>query len=374
MSQLLIILDPYSSLSNIKIAGWFSRLSAQYNQYVGQFEKIYIISNDDEKISTLPNNIEHLPFRLSLFPFYSPLRVIAYLIFSGILNYRKVDFVEIDDSRSIIAAFIYKLFGTRVFLHYRWSASKCVLGEKRFLLAKILKVVETASFNLSDIIGVTTRTLGDEIRNDKSICKIYLLPNFVDEGHFRDNDCEKIPLQLVFVGRLHKEKNLFLLLNIMKDLPMFRLWVIGDGPLRDKLISFKEKNQIENTEFLGRIPNEDLPRYLNKAEAFILLSDVEGHPKALIEAMACGLPCIGTNVDGIRDIIIDNETGLLSEKDEFAIRAKIIELFSNRDNLKRMGQNARGFVIENYSMSSLIRKRIKLIKGELDEIAPLYSS
>ena len=201
--------------------------------------------------------------------------------------------------------------------------------------------------------------------------KIYLLPNFVDVNLFKRLEVEKERNLLVFVGRLHHEKNLQMLLEVMRGLPQYKLWIVGEGPLHQELIDIKERDELENVEFLGLVPNEKLPGYLNKAEAFIMVSHMEGHPKAMIAAMSCELPCIGTNVDGIKEIIIDSKAGLVCNKHPEDIRKCILESFRDRERMGKMGRNARKFVVENYSANSIIEKRVKLIKGELSSLRPL---
>ena len=108
--------------------------------------------------------------------------------------------------------------------------------------------------------------------------------------------------RICFVGRLASQKNLFALLEAVKDLANIRLVLIGSGSQEKEL---KEKAETENinVEFLGNIPNYQLPAELNRAELFILPSLYEGHPKTILEAMACQLPVIGTNVEGTREVI-----------------------------------------------------------------------
>ena len=88
--------------------------------------------------------------------------------------------------------------------------------------------------------------------------------------------------------------------------------------------------------------------------------------------MACELPCIGTNVDGIKDVVVDRMTGLLCDKIAEDIKRCIQNLFNDREKMKEMGKRAREFAVDNYSMDKIIERRIKLIKGELEGIEPLY--
>lgn len=79
--------------------------------------------------------------------------------------------------------------------------------------------------------------------------------------------------------------------------------------------------------------------------------------------MACGLPCIGTGVDGIRDVTSDGENGFLCDKNVESIRSCVLTMFGDREKMKRLGENARGFAVQNYSMNELVKRRIRLIKG-----------
>jgi len=363
--KLLFMFHLFESFSILERAGQLSRTLQLFDAYSKSFEKVYIKSYENKQYKGLLDNIEHIPF------FNIPFARYFYLIFSGILNYRKVDYIEIPDTRAIITALIYKLTGAKIFLHHRWSSSK-LLKEEKPLFAFLTRIVEILAFKMADTIAVTTERLAEDVKKHTRKEKIYLLPNHVDVDHFNRIKSEKIQNLLVFVGRFHPEKNLHSLLDVMKELPEFKLWIIGDGELREELRDIKKKEKIKNVKFLGRILNEELPNYLNMAEAFIMVSHREGHPKALIEAMACELPCIGTNVDGIKDVIIDGRTGVLCNKSKEDIKKCIRKLFSNREKMKEMGRKAREFAVENYSMDKLIERRIKLIKGELEGIEPLF--
>jgi glycosyltransferase involved in cell wall biosynthesis len=79
-------------------------------------------------------------------------------------------------------------------------------------------------------------------------------------------------------------------------------------------------------DFCGIKSNQLLPDELNVSEIFILPSLYEGNPKALIEAMACGKPVIGTKVTGIKELILHGETGLLCDPDIDSIRETIKNL------------------------------------------------
>jgi glycosyltransferase involved in cell wall biosynthesis len=83
-------------------------------------------------------------------------------------------------------------------------------------------------------------------------------------------------------------------------------------------------------------------------------------PKALLEAMACGLPCIGTNVAGIKEIIIHRENGYLCETTAASIKEAILEIMNNHMLQERIGRNARIMVVEKFALETVLKNEIKI--------------
>jgi len=283
---------------------------------------------------------------------------------SGFLITDKIQIVEITGTTMFLAAFINKLLNRRIILSHRWSLRRnlSVLGWPYCCLSPLALLMDIIAFRLADIIIAYNPRLAEEAKLYTNNNKIYCMSNYVDTYLFKPLSVNKPKNSLIFVGRLHRVKNLHLLLQVMKNLPNFSLTIIGDGPQKSELLKIKETYRINNVSFLGVIPNEKLPEYLSSAEAFILISKVEGHPRVILEAMACGLPCIGSNVEGIRDIIINDETGLLCDLDAESIGKAISNLFNDNNKLVAMGRSARNYALNNYSMETILEKKIEIIK------------
>lgn len=174
--------------------------------------------------------------------------------------------------------------------------------------------------------------------------------------HVRENE-------IVFgtVGRLHEQKAQDILLRAFKRVadqhPTVRLWIVGDGELRGTLERLAQELGIgEKVNWLGG--RTDIPELLSAMDIFVLSSKWEGQPIALLEAMASAKPVIGTNVDGIPEIVENGKSGLLVEpgqvsplafameqlilhqqlRDEFATRGKdrISEEFTARRMAERV--------------------------------------
>ena len=88
--------------------------------------------------------------------------------------------------------------------------------------------------------------------------------------------------------------------------------IYGEGELDEEIKAFSRKCKAR-VELMGTLPNDKLPGILNKYKYYVIPSEFEGMPKTLLEAMACGLVCIGTNVNGINEVIKDGVNGFLAQ-------------------------------------------------------------
>lgn len=122
--------------------------------------------------------------------------------------------------------------------------------------------------------------------------------------------------RIVSAARLMKQKNQIMLINafaqIKKAYPDYTLTIYGEGPFRPELEKRIGELGLEDSVFLpGKVQN--VFDCIADAELFVLSSDFEGMPNALIEAMCLGLPVISTRVSGATDLIIDGKNGLLTD-------------------------------------------------------------
>ncbi len=144
----------------------------------------------------------------------------------------------------------------------------------------------------------------------------------------------------------------------------------SDGPSTShvqKLI--KKKNYKEFVSYLGRVPFNDLLRLFNTADVSCLWSWIEAEGLVLLESMAQGTPCIGSNSIGISDVIRHGETGYLStDLEDF--KSRVIQLFKDDDLRSEMGRNAKR-VAQNYRMSNVAKTWVELYKFMINELYPL---
>lgn len=248
---------------------------------------------------------------------------------------------------------------------YSLFTERCSHNEEAVVRAYRL---ERDAFETADICVVPTARDRDRVVEKHSILKkkIRVVPNYVDVDIFRPfEEPRKILFDLIFVGRSGPQKNLLSLLEALAQLKRrnqkVRVLMIGNCSHDSKLIKIA-KNKHLSVEFVGNIPNNQLPNYLNQATAFILPSNYEGHPKALLEAMSCALPCIGADVEGIGDEIKHRETGYLCGTDSESIADAIQKVLSDKSLQDEMGENARCYIKKNYSLERVLKMELNVIR------------
>lgn len=193
--------------------------------------------------------------------------------------------------------------------------------------------------------------------------KIEIHPNAVDLNAFQKQKSQKSLNRVLFVGRLSEQKNLFNLLEAVKKAGA-GIDLIGDGPLKKKLFEFSKEKGIDS-QLLGVVPNSELPKKISEYPIFVLPSHYEGNPKALIEAMACERAVIGSDVEGIQELIEDGKTGLLAKKEPESLSEKIKTLMDDPPLRERLGKNARTSIEKHCSLKSLSQLELRLYSETL---------
>ena len=182
---------------------------------------------------------------------------------------------------------------------------------------------------------------------------IDLSPNWIDIQLFKPLPVKK-DSRVLFVGRLNVQKNLSLLLNALKNTGI-ELDVVGNGELREGLIHLAKELGVK-VNFLGMIPNENMPAVYNRYMVYVLCSDYEGNPKTMLEAMACSCAVVGTNVPGIQGILQHKKNGILVQRNPEALREAIQCLFGNAPLRKKLGESAFQYINMNNSLEVALKK------------------
>ena len=166
------------------------------------------------------------------------------------------------------------------------------------------------------------------------------------------------------------------LLEVWKELVEqsqdLHLVLVGSGSgqylsCEDELRTYVKENHLDqHVTFTGYV--ENVEEYLRASNGFALPSRSEGLPLSLIEAMGCGLPCIGTRVGGIPDFVTDGENGLLvAAGDSEALRDAIWQLYSEEEMARELGSKARATVQQQFSMRAIAEAHVETFADILED-------
>jgi len=157
------------------------------------------------------------------------------------------------------------------------------------------------------------------------------IPNGIDLSMFEIQEKRNYDKQIIFAGRLSKEKGIKTLIEICKKLPdEIHLVIVGEGPEIDNIKKIESEHN--NVHYLGSKNNQETISLIKGSDLLIQPSLSEGISTTILEAMACKTTIVASNVGGNIELIQDQESGILVEPEDHEMFCeKIIELISNPD-------------------------------------------
>ena len=188
-----------------------------------------------------------------------------------------------------------------------------------------IRKIHAKALQLADHIIAVSKDLQQKMIDSYAIeaSRISVIPNGMDVNKFpavnKEDAREKLGLHeengiiCVCIARLSEEKALDVMLDAFSLCgETYKLFIVGDGPLKQSLKQQVADRKIANRVFFaGPVKHKDIFLWLNAADFFCLSSKREGCPVVVHEALACGLPVISTSVGGVPDIVEDNRHGCL---------------------------------------------------------------
>jgi glycosyltransferase involved in cell wall biosynthesis len=185
--------------------------------------------------------------------------------------------------------------------------------------------------------------------------KISVVYNSVNPRLFTKSDTKNKEFDLVTVCRLVPWKGLEELINTVIKLN-FSLAIVGSGPLLEnlKLLASSQGGRIV---FFGDIDNSHVVKILNRSKVFILNSNYEGTPHALIEAKMCGLPVLARETDGSSIIVRDSVDGLIySEMRDLSLEKVLLKTINNVSWISNSGDSARQDALTRFNQDINFKK------------------
>jgi glycosyltransferase involved in cell wall biosynthesis len=176
--------------------------------------------------------------------------------------------------------------------------------------------------------------------------------------------------EILQIGSLHWKKGQVYLLKAIahlrdQDIPL-RLRIIGEGDERTKLEREIELHELGSiVELMGAKTQDEVANLLPTADCYVQSSVSEGIPVAIMEAMACELPVVATDITGIPELVLNGETGILvPPKDMEALSNALKYIKENPGLAKKMGKRGRDWVQENFDLTKNVSKLISLFEDQ----------
>lgn len=215
-------------------------------------------------------------------------------------------------------------------------------------------------FTSADYVQAISNYLADWAKKMGAIAPVEVIPNGVDLDKFNFVERQRNKV-IITTSRLVKKNGVDTLIRSLLFLPTeYCLQILGTGPETENLRVLARKFKLmDRVSFLGLVSRDKLPSYLYQVEVFARPARSEGLGNSFLEAMASGLPVIGTAVGGIPDFLTSGQTGWLCEVDnpfDLAEKIKLITNPENDDLVKRVIIQARQLVIEKYDWGKIALK------------------
>lgn len=262
-------------------------------------------------------------------------------------------------------------------------------GGKRIIFLFYKKIIVPLALRRADKIIVSSYDYAEnsDIKNffEKHRDKFLEIPFAVDEHKFYPKEKNASLLEkyfigandkvILFVGGLdsaHYFKGLDILMRSMKQAADagqedMKLLVVGDGGLKADFQDKAERLHLGGKIiFAGRVADAELVDYYNLADIFVLpsIGKSEAFGIVLLEAAACGKPCIASNLAGVRKVVKNNETGFLAAPNDAPdLAEKMTQLLADDELRKKMGEAARQMVLKKYVWAALAPSILNVCRG-----------
>jgi N-acetyl-alpha-D-glucosaminyl L-malate synthase BshA len=235
------------------------------------------------------------------------------------------------------------------------------------------------SMEVSDALSTVSRYIVDKTSADFGISKpIRLIPNFVDNSRFRPDQggCmrelfagpdEKIIMHLSNYRPVKNAPDVVRIFKLVNDQMPSKLVLIGDGPDAPYVLRLAEELGLKDRVlFLGG--QDSVETILCKGDLFLLPSASEAFGLAALEAMACGVPVVGSIVGGLPELVRDGEVGYLEPiGDVNAMAERSLEILSDINLHRRLSENARKLTVEKFDTADIVSQYYQFYQEVLSD-------
>jgi len=234
---------------------------------------------------------------------------------------------------------------------------------------KLLRPVIRWLWRDADALVAVSNGLRSYARDTAPDLPIQVVPNAIDLSAFtpplqRETDG---PVRLLYVGRFNAFKNAETLVEAVGRLSQmevgdFELDLVGEGerrPALERMVS--ELGLTRRVHFLGWVARDRIADYYRRADIFVTATTWEGMPNTVLEAMACGLPIVGTQASGLRDLVRDGVNGyLVPIRDPDALAEALARLVDNGYERRRLGRESRKLAEREFAWEYIAEQYLRV--------------
>ena len=307
---------------------------------------LVLIQKRGELLKDIPNKVNIIEIRKNIF---------GYILFRYIPFFRKRKINKLTNKKYDIAC---------AFMEGRAATWLIDMKQKCHKIAWIHNDVKEFNIGISDKEIIDTYSQLDKIyivsiHSQESFCEKYnidknkteVIYNLIDEDDILKKanliNVEKTKFTFINVSKMRRQKRHDRLLKCVANLKKMGydcdLWLVGNGPLEDEVKSIINELKINDMVTLWGLKENPYP-YIKNADYFVMSSDHEGYPLSLLESLLLKTPVVTTNVSGAKEILRDNEYGIICGIDEESLTVAMKSVMDNdyqyiRNNLKKYKGN-----------------------------------
>jgi len=226
----------------------------------------------------------------------------------------------------------------------------------------LYRLHDRVAYRFNDYVGTTSPHEHRHILEVLGVKRddILLMPNFVDTNQFFPRNSRE-PGYVLFVGRIHPSKQLSMLIRAVAMIPDAHLHLVGNGPQRAELEELAKKTGVD-VEFVGAVAHDKLPEYYARASVFVLPTRADGNPKVLLEAMACGVPCVASDVAAASDMAVNGRDAILVQTSPESLADAIRRILGDEQLAETLSHNARKRALADWSLQSEVVKHCRIYR------------
>ena len=280
----------------------------------------------------------------------------------------KIPFLAQRYAREPVCGIVHHLFGSSVFREANPVTAAYVSGMEWRALKRYRR-------DAVPFIAVSPSTMSDMMRRGYPQSLLTLVSLAVDHQRFRVSSGAKHPTPLIgYVGRIKRYKSIDHIVDalppVLQSIPNAKLVIVGEGDDRPRLERIVDaKGLHESVEFTGFVDEERKVQLLQSMWMLVMPSSKEGWGLTVTEANACGTPAVVSDVPGLRDAVVDKETGMLFPYgDRTALAARIIKLLESAELREAMGKRAERFS-QQFSWDNAAHHTLDVLERTIGQVS-----